>query len=63
VRRESILGLLQSQVILSARKLGLDPFSDKLNPNGGALASGPGRAAAPFRTGGRRPDALSSAAR
>jgi acetyl-CoA C-acetyltransferase len=29
-----------AQVIPSARKLGLDPFSDKLNPNGGAIALG-----------------------
>jgi acetyl-CoA C-acetyltransferase len=29
-----------AQVIPSARKLGLDPFSDKLNPHGGAIALG-----------------------
>jgi acetyl-CoA C-acetyltransferase len=29
-----------AQVIPSARKLGLDPYSDKLNPNGGAIALG-----------------------
>jgi acetyl-CoA C-acetyltransferase len=29
-----------AQVIPSARKLGIDPFSDKLNPHGGAIALG-----------------------
>jgi acetyl-CoA C-acetyltransferase len=29
-----------AQVIPSARALGLDPFGDKLNPNGGAIALG-----------------------
>ena len=29
-----------AQVIPSARKLWLDPYSDKLNPNGGAIALG-----------------------
>ena len=29
-----------AQVIPSARALGIDPFSDKLNPNGGAIALG-----------------------
>ena len=29
-----------AQVIPSARKLGFDPFSDKLNPHGGAIALG-----------------------
>ena len=29
-----------AQVIPSARKLGVDPFSDKLNPHGGAIALG-----------------------
>src|SRR5205807_3408530 len=29
-----------AQVIPSARALGVDPFSDKLNPNGGAIALG-----------------------
>jgi len=29
-----------AQVIPSARELGVDPFSDKLNPHGGAIALG-----------------------
>jgi len=29
-----------AQVIPSARALGIDPFSDKLNPHGGAIALG-----------------------
>jgi acetyl-CoA C-acetyltransferase len=29
-----------AQVIPSARKLGIDPFSEKLNPHGGAIALG-----------------------
>jgi acetyl-CoA C-acetyltransferase len=29
-----------AQVIPSARALGVDPFSDKLNPHGGAIALG-----------------------
>src|SRR5437660_9242474 len=29
-----------AQVIPSARELGIDPFSDKLNPHGGAIALG-----------------------
>src|SRR2546430_1306884 len=40
-----------AQVIPSARGIGVDPFSDKLNPHGGAIALGP-----PFgMTGARLP--------
>jgi len=39
-RCSSLNEAFAAQVIPSARHLGLDPFSDKLNPHGGAIALG-----------------------